>query len=96
MLLDQLKAQIDPETGGSMLDSTVVLWAKELGDGREHVCTDVPWVLAGNAGGFFNTGRYLSLGDVPHDQVLTSICHAFGMEEAGFGAYANGPLEALR
>ena len=95
-VLDQLKAQIDPETGGSMLDSTVVLWAKELGDGREHVCTDVPWVLAGNAGGFFNTGRYLSLGDVPHDQVLTSICHAFGMEEAGFGAYANGPLEALR
>ncbi len=94
--LDRLKAQTDPETGGSMLDTTLVLWAKELGDGRAHVCTDVPWVLAGNAGGFFTTGRYLSLGDEPHDKVLTSICHAFGLEEAGFGAYENGPLEALR
>jgi hypothetical protein len=95
-LLDQLVATEDPDTGGSMLDSTLVLWAKELGDGRAHTCTDVPWIIAGNAGGFFSTGRYLNVGGATQDGVLTSICNAFGMENETFGAGSHGPLGALR
>jgi len=79
-----------------MLDTTLVLWAKELGDGRAHTCVDVPWILAGNAGGFFRTGRYLSLGGATHDQVLTSVCNAFGLENETFGNGTAGPLEVLR
>lgn len=95
-LLAQLAAEEDPETGGRLLDSTVVLWAKEMGDGRMHTCTDVPWILAGNAGGFFTTGRYLSLGGTPHDAVLTSICQAMGLSDTHFGNGTQGPLEVLR
>ncbi len=95
-LLDQLVATEDPETGGTMLDDTLVLWAKELGDGRAHTCTEVPWILAGNAGGFFRTGRYLNLGGATQDGVLTSIGNAFGIEMETFGSGSHGPVEVLR
>ena len=63
-LLDSLKATPDPE-GGTLFDSTLVVWCKELGDGRLHDCKSVPWVLAGG-GGSFPLGRYLSFGGAPH------------------------------
>jgi len=95
-LLDQLTVLEDPVTGGSMLDTTLVLWAQELGDGRMHTCVDVPWVIAGNAGGFFTTGRKLDLGGATHDGVLTSIANAFGLEVESFGIGTSGPIGALR
>ena len=94
-LLDDLALRSDPETGGSLLDSTVVLWVKEMGDSRAHVCTDVPWIIAGG-GGFFRTGRYLSLGGTHHDGILTSVCNAFGLTNTTFGAGTTGPLDVLR
>lgn len=94
-LLDALLVHTDPETGAPLLDDTVVLWVKELGDPRMHVCTDVPWIIAGG-GGFFTTGRYLSLGGTYHDGVLTSICNAFGLDDTRFGSGSTGPLEVLR
>ncbi|MCB9743276.1 MAG: DUF1552 domain-containing protein [Alphaproteobacteria bacterium] len=94
-VVGRLAGLSDPETGTPMLDDTIVLWAKELGDGRMHTCTDVPWVIAGRGGGAFTPGRYLSLGSHPHDAVLTSICQAFGLSDTSFGAGTAGPLEVL-
>jgi hypothetical protein len=95
-LLDQLGSTPDPATGGSMLDTTLVFWAQELGDGRMHTCESVPWVLAGSGGGFFRTGRKVDLVGETHDGVLTSIANAFGLELASFGTGTSGPVEALR
>ena len=95
-LLDQMSSTPDPETGGSMLDTTLVFWAQELGDGRLHTCESVPWVLAGSGGGFFQTGRFLDLQGATHDGVLTSIAQAFGLELASYGVGTSGPLEVLR
>jgi len=95
-LLDQLAAAVDPETGASMLDDTLVFWAQELGDGRMHTCEAVPWVLAGSAGGFFRSGRKVDLTGVTHDAVLVSIAHAFGLELETMGVGTSGPAEALR
>jgi hypothetical protein len=96
-VLDQLKALPDPEGGGTLLDSTLVLWASELGDGRAHTCTSVPWILAGPAGGAFSPGRYLKLGGDSHNNVLLSICHAMGLTNATFGHpdACHGPLGVL-
>ena len=60
-LVNRLQALSDPTTGGSLLDDTLVLWAQEMGDGRLHVCTDVPFIIAGSAGGYFSPGRFLVL-----------------------------------
>jgi hypothetical protein len=95
-IVQQLKETADPNTGAPLLDTTLVLWAKELGDGRLHTCVNVPWILAGSGGGFFSTGRYLDLGGATHDSVLTSICQSFGLTNTTFGAGSAGPLGVLR
>ena len=46
-VIEALRSRPNPKGDGTMLDDTVVLWAQEMGDGRAHVCTDVPFVLAG-------------------------------------------------
>jgi hypothetical protein len=94
-LLDKLAAAPDPEGGGSLLDTTLVVWAKEMGDSRAHVCTEVPFVLAG--GGGFTPGRYLRTGGAAHAKLLVSICQAMGLVNTTFGnpAAGSGPLAGL-
>lgn len=93
-LLNKLQATQDP-AGGTLLDSTQVLWCKEMGDGRMHECLNVPMVLAG--GGFFTPGRYLATNKAPHAQLHVSICHAMGLTNNTFGnpALSKGPLAGL-
>jgi hypothetical protein len=93
-LVGKLAAAPDP-AGGTLLDSTLVLWCKEMGDSRLHVCTDVPMVLAG--GGVFTPGRYLQASGASHAQLLLSICHAMGLTNDTFGnpSYGDAPLAGL-
>ncbi len=47
-----------PEVGGNtMLDNSLVYWGNELG--FNHIAYSVPCLLAGSAGGYIETGRYL-------------------------------------
>ncbi|PTL80638.1 DUF1552 domain-containing protein [Vitiosangium sp. GDMCC 1.1324] len=96
-LLDALKARPDLEGGGTMLDSTLVVWAKELGDSRLHTCRSVPFVLAGGASSYLRFGRYLRFNGAPHQKLLTSVCHALGVTIDTFGdaTKATGPLAGL-
>jgi hypothetical protein len=93
-LLGSLDAVPDPD-GGTLLDTTLVVWSKELGDGRLHDCKSVPWVLAG--GQYFTTGRYLDFGGAPHQKLLVSICQAMGLGNQTFGdaTKGTGPLDGL-
>ena len=95
-LLASLDALPEPDGEGTMLDNSVVLWAKEMGDSRAHVCTDVPFVLAGGSG-CFNTGQYLSFDGEPHNKLMVSICQAMGLTNDTFGkaSFGAGPLAGL-
>ncbi|MDP2311033.1 MAG: DUF1552 domain-containing protein [Pseudomonadota bacterium] len=95
-VLGRLTELPSPDGEGSLLDGTVVLWCKELGDGRAHTCVDVPWVIAGG-GGALRTGRYVDLGGLNHAHVLVSICQALGLDLDTFGDpnAGAGPAEAL-
>ncbi|MDD9935643.1 MAG: DUF1552 domain-containing protein [Myxococcales bacterium] len=86
-----------PEAGGSMLDNTVILWASEFGESNGHVSNDLLWLLMGNAGGYFRSGRILDLGGKPTNDLLTSLCQGFGLSDETFGnpRYCNGPLAEL-
>ncbi|MEZ4240778.1 MAG: DUF1552 domain-containing protein [Myxococcota bacterium] len=95
-LVDALLSRTDPVTGAPLLDGTVVLWAKEMGDSRDHVCRNVPWILAGRANGFFTPGRLVSVGGATHDGVLVSVANALGVDLEQFGTGTAGPLGALR
>jgi hypothetical protein len=57
-----LLARLDamPEGNGTVLDSTAVVWFSEIAQGS-HEHYDMPFVIAGGAGGYFKTGRYVNL-----------------------------------
>ena len=95
-VLDKL-ANTQDVGGGTMLDSTVVLWGNELGVGNNHTYQNIPWVLAGG-GGYFKTGRYLQYKDQPHNNLLVSICQAMGLSDVttfGIPELCTGPLTGL-
>ncbi|MEM9488393.1 MAG: Tat (twin-arginine translocation) pathway signal sequence domain protein, partial [Myxococcota bacterium] len=96
-LLDKLETTPDPLTGTSLLDSSLVLWCKEMGDSRLHVCTSVPFVLAGKACGQLQTGRYLRYSGDPHNKLLVSVCQLMGLNNNSFGdsSFGSGPLPGL-
>jgi len=92
-ILQRLQATPDP-MGGTLLDSTVVLWAKEMGDSRAHVCESVPFVLAG---GGLPGGRSLRFAGESHARLLVSICQHLGLDNDTFGdpTTGQGPLPGI-
>jgi len=95
-LIDRLKSI--PEGDGSVFDNTVILWTNEQSKGNNHDRMDMPYVLAGSAGGHFETGRYVTRdGRVPHNHLMVSLLHAFDIGEDVFGdpQFATGPLSGL-
>jgi hypothetical protein len=45
-----------PEGTGTVLDNTLVIWGSEVGKGNTHAMDNVPFTLAGSAGGAIRTG----------------------------------------
>ncbi|MFO0617947.1 MAG: DUF1552 domain-containing protein [Polyangiaceae bacterium] len=82
-LLDKLAAI--PEAGGTMLDNTVVAWVNELGSGGLHTHDDLPYLIAGNARGYFKPNQLVALPGEPHNRLLLSLCHAMGVMDEEFG-----------
>jgi hypothetical protein len=96
-MMDKLKATQEAD-GSSMLDNTLLLWGNELGAGNSHTYKDIPWVLAGGAGGALQMGRYLQYPDQPHNNLLVSVCNAMGFDDVrsfGISGVCTGPLSGL-
>jgi len=51
------KLDVDQGDGTTYLDSSAVLWGNELG--MNHLNYSIPTVIAGSAGGYLKTGRYI-------------------------------------
>lgn len=96
-LVDKLRSLPEPGGGGSMLDHSLVVWAKELGDSRLHECRSVPFVFAGKAGGYLTPGKYLRFDNLSHQKLLVTICRAMGVETDTFGDpnISTGALEGV-
>lgn len=94
-LLDRMNAIT--EGASTMLDNSVVVWGNELGKGNSHTRRDVPFVLAGSAGGYFNTGRFLNLAGAWHNDLWVSVLNALGYSDTTFGnpAYCKAKLTQL-
>jgi hypothetical protein len=92
-LLDQLASR--PEGDGTMLDHSLVLLCTEVCDGNTHLHDDMPFVLAGRAGGRVSTGRKLDFAGRRHADLLLSIAHAMGHELGSFGDASQGVLPGL-
>jgi hypothetical protein len=101
-LLGALKSKPDPNDATlSLLDTTLVVWARDMGDAVDHNMKSMRFVLAGGAGGYLKKvagGRYLKSSE-RHERVLLNICEAMGITDyAGFGdtkLASKTPLPAL-
>jgi hypothetical protein len=92
-LIDQLKQR--PEGEGTMLDHTLCVLCTEVCDGNTHAHDNIPFVLAGRAGGLVSTGRLLDYGYRRHSDLLTSIAHAMGDPISCYGDACGGGLPGL-
>ena len=65
--------------GKTMLDNSIVLWTSEhkAKDGG-HDRRDVPFLIAGSAGGAFKTGRLLRFDGRAHNDLYVAIAQALG------------------
>ncbi len=92
-LLDQLSQR--PEGDGTMLDNSVLLLCTEVSDGNTHSHYNMPFVLAGRAGGCISTGRLLQYDNHRHSDLLAAIARAVGADIWQWGQASNGPLPGL-
>jgi hypothetical protein len=91
-----LKARPDPSGTGTLYDSTLMVWARDMGDADQHNSHSMKFVLAGGAGGYLKTspmGRYFARSAMDsdltsrHERVLLSILDAMGITSyTGFGS----------
>ena len=87
-LVNKLEATPDPAGGGSVLDSTLVVWARDMGDGSAHNQESMRFVFAGSK--YLKkdpNGRYINFaGRARHERALLNICEAVGITDfKGFG-----------
>lgn len=79
-LLDKLAAYELPN--GSLLDYGVACFTNDLSN-KWHSYENVPYILAGSAGGFLKTGVYVDAGDVANNKILNTIGAAVGCRNGG-------------
>lgn len=87
-----------PEGDGTVLDNTIFMWCSELAVGNTHSHRNLPILLAGSGGGYFNTGRFVSYGsERSTNDLLVNILNAFGQNVSTYGdeTYCNGALSGL-
>lgn len=97
------KMDATPDGSGTLLDNTLVLLCSELGDSNRHDHDDMPFVLAGRAGGALKTGRSLKFNgknggeNEPHTKLLVSIANALDVDVDSYGytGHGKGPLSGL-
>ena len=86
-LLDRLDLYPMPD-GSRLLDHGVSVWYNDNGNGPAHGARNIPYIIAGSAGGFLKQGLYLDAeGDGPnHNKMLNTIASAAGVRNAA-GTY---------
>jgi hypothetical protein len=81
--------------GGSVLDSSLVIWANENATGS-HRMDNLPLVFVGRAAGRLKQTGLLSTGTQSHHQLCTSVLGLMGVQAAGYGSQPDcGPLSGL-
>jgi hypothetical protein len=78
------------ESGGTLLDNTIVVIANDVQDGSNHDAQRAPWMLAGNCGGYLATGQCLPSTGKPIASVMAGICEAMKVSPHPYGPVMDG------
>ena len=87
-LFKGLSDPLDPTGTKTLFDSTLMIWARDMGDAQNHNQQSMRFVLAGGNGSYLKTaanGRYIKSTE-RHERILLNVCEAMGITSyAGFG-----------
>jgi hypothetical protein len=97
---DKLKALPAPDGSGTLWDQTIMVWARDMGDGVQHDGSNMRFVFSGGAGGYLKKsagGRYINGGGAFHQRALINALEAIGITNySGFGdATGRTPLPGI-
>ena len=83
--LEIFRHLLDKLDEAGLLDTSVAVLTNDLGAGVSHTYRNIPWVIAGAGDGLLRQGAYVDVGDVTHNQVLSTLISATGLRKAGGG-----------
>lgn len=81
-MLDQLAATTTPT--GALIDAGVTVWTNQCASGN-HSFVNVPWILAGRAGGYLKVGQYVDVSGKSYmtNRMLNVLANAAGVRKTG-------------
>ena len=94
--LGKLKQIKEPNSNGSLLDNTMVLFGSGMGNANSHTNSDLPIILAG---GGFRHGQHLKMpkekrSRIPLSNLFVSMLQQFGLEADRFSG-STGTINGL-
>jgi hypothetical protein len=75
-MFDHLLTRLDDH---GVLFQSIAVWCNDLSAGPSHGYHDVPYILAGEAGGRLRVGQFVDLGGVTNNQLFNTIATAVGV-----------------
>lgn len=93
--LDKL-AQTDDVDGNSLLHNSMIVYGGAIADGNRHTHDNLPVILAGAAGGTFQTGRHVQLEETPMSNLFVSMLNRYGVKTTSFGDSTGNVDEQIR
>ena len=68
-----------------ILDQGISVWCSDLGNGVSHSYRNVPFIVAGSAGGFLKTGQFIDFGGQYHNKLFNTLATAAGVRTESGG-----------
>lgn len=93
--METFKHTIEAFAQRGLLDKSVIVWTNHVADGPSHSFRDLPYILAGNAGGYLKQGALVDAKGASNGQLLNTILNAVGVQSASFGS-GNGELDDIK
>jgi hypothetical protein len=85
IFLSKLQAVVDPATGGSLLDRTLVFGVSEYGEGWKHSVAEMPCLMVGRCNGSINAGVHARDPGGNYSKAHVTMLRALGITTPSFG-----------
>ena len=92
-LLDKWSEYSTPD--GNLLDNAFALWTSHVAVGPSHSFSNLPYIIAGSAGGYLKQGEYVDAGGVSNGRLLNTLLTACGVPVENFGLSDTGIIEQI-
>ena len=78
-------SQTEDVDGNSLLHNSMIVYGGAIADGNRHTHDNLPVILAGSAGGAFETGRHLQVEETPMSNLFVTMLNQYGVRTDTFG-----------